>query len=394
LKYKKCCLKLPSHRRPVSVPVGAVLAAREEKPGIMFGKAAPGGVPIEILQEFRQANRAQRAWTALYGHIRPCISADFHGRKFVAAGSKLYYSDKNKWNYVSDFLVDYVPNLFGREWFETEKAKPEADRHPVFQWRVDGVRYMQDQPRQPDGSYVVHVPSGPLAAYQAFAFNLFAIEDNGRLDDLLLERLKNTDQFQGARHEVFAEATCLRAGFLIEHEDQQDRARRHAEFTATHKSTGQRISVEAKSKHRAGVLGHPGAAQPYEKLSLRFGGLLNDALAKNPPFPLVVFLDTNLPFHSAERVLGWDPKEPGKPSRVMRTLIDRDRKEHGGKDLYAMLIFTNHPHHYVGKNEPDPRKHILAIMPLTLQGILGQALADLYKAANLYGNIPNEFPRR
>ena len=64
------------------------------------------------------------------------------------------------------------------------------------------------------------------------AFNLFAIEDNSRLDNSLLERLKNKDQFQGARHEVFAEATFLRAGFQIEHEDQKDPTRRHAEFTA------------------------------------------------------------------------------------------------------------------------------------------------------------------
>jgi hypothetical protein len=189
----------------------------------------------------------------------------------------LCYSER--WRFVPDFLLDYIPTVFGKPWGDAELAKPETERHPLVQWRVEGIRYMNAQPRQADGYYAA-VPNGPLAAYMAFAFNLFAIEDNSRFDDPLLERLKNKDQFQGARHEVFVEATCLRAGFAIEHEDEGDRTRRHAEFTARHRATGQLLSVEAKSKHRAGVLGQRGRVQAPEKLSLRFGGLLNDAIAK------------------------------------------------------------------------------------------------------------------
>ena len=37
-----------------------------------------------------------------------------------------------------------------------------------------------------------------------------------------LQRLKNREMFQGARHELFAEATCYRAGFKVEHEDEKD----------------------------------------------------------------------------------------------------------------------------------------------------------------------------
>jgi hypothetical protein len=288
-------------------------------------------------------------------------------------------------------LLDYIPYVFGKEWGDCELVKPEAERHPLVQWRVDGIRYMNAQPRKAEGLYAA-MTSGPLAAYGAFAFNLFAIEDNSRLDKFLLDRLKNKDQFQGARHEVFAEATCLRAGFSIEHEDQRDNTRRHAEFTAKHKATGQLVSVEAKSRHRPGILGQPGTPQPHEKLSLRFGGLLNDAIAKNPPHPLVVFIDTNLPFNAAERVLGGDPQDPRKPNRIMRAILERDRREHGGVDLYALLIFTNHPHHYVANNELDPSKHILAHMPQPPKVDHPDALLALTWAVTLYGNIPNEFP--
>jgi hypothetical protein len=44
-----------------------------------------------------------------------------------------------------------------------------------------------------------------------FASDLFVVEDNGELDDALVQRLKIRDQFQGARHELFAEATSVLA---------------------------------------------------------------------------------------------------------------------------------------------------------------------------------------
>jgi hypothetical protein len=78
----------------------------------------------------------------------------------------------------------------------------------------------------------------------------------------------------------------------------------------------------------------------------------------------------------------------------MRELVDRDRKEHGGVDRYAMLVFTNHPHHYTQPNELDPQKHHLSIVPFAPARpvIHSSALDDLRNAVGLYGNIPNEFP--
>jgi len=352
-------------------------------------------LPPEVLAAGTRAVQdkiaAHQEWTARYGHIRPHISADYQGHKFVAAGKRLLYSEK--WKFVPDFLRDYVPSAFAKEWGDAELAKPESERHPVVQWRVKALRYMNAQPRKPDGTYEA-LPSGFLAAYMAFAFNLFAVEDNGGLDDTLLQRLKHHEQFQGARHELFAEATCLRAGFKIEREDEKDPTRRHAEFTAVHIATGERFSVEAKSRHYAGVLGRPGVVQVPEKMSLTFGHLINDAIAKKPPYPLVIFMDTNLPFRSAQRLYAPQSVNPVVPPRYMLRLVERIRKEHGGTDPYAMMTFTNHPHHYTEPNELDPQKHVLAIISPTVDGAKLQALQTLYQAVNLYGNIPNEFPQQ
>jgi hypothetical protein len=352
-------------------------------------QAPPPEVIAKAVREMQRKGRAQEEWVTRYGHVRPCIHTDNWGKKFIAAGKRLLWSDK--WKFIPDFLVDYVPGLFGKEWWDAEVAKPEAQRHQVFQWRTGCLRHRQTAQRDANGKWVV-APDGNSAAYLALAFNLFAIQDNGRLDDLLLHRLKHHDQFQGAWHEVFVEATCLRAGFTIEREDERDPATRHTEFTATHKATGEKLSVEAKSKHRPGVLGFAGAAQPDEKLSLAFGRLINDAAAKKPKHPLVIFLDTNLPFRAASRVYGPETDGPAIPSPYMAGLLERIRTQHGGQHPFVMLAFTNIPHHYVAPHEPDAPKHVHVVITEHPGTNKRKALDALYEGVPLYGNIPNEFP--
>jgi len=316
------------------------------------------------------------------------MHTDNWGKKLIAAGSRVLWSDT--WKFIPDFLMDYVPGLFGKEWWDGEVAKPEAERHQVFQWRTGCLRHRQTGKREANGQLAV-VPDGNSTAYLSFALSLFAIEDNGRLDNFLLQRLKHRDQFQGAWHEVFVEATCLRAGFTIERENERDTATRHAEFVATHRATGERFSVEAKSKHRPGVLGFAGAAQPDERLSLAFGRLINLAAAKKPKYPLVIFLDTNLPFRAANRVYGPETNV-AIPSRYVRALLEHIRTEHGGNYPFVMLAFTNNPDHYVAPHEPAPPKHIHTMMTEHPAGAKGRALSALYDAVPLYGDIPNEFP--
>ena len=59
------------------------------------------------------------------------------------------------------------------------------------------------KPPLADGIYGAK-PTGPLLAYLTFAYDLYIVEHNGKLDPRLMERLKRADQFQGARHELFA----------------------------------------------------------------------------------------------------------------------------------------------------------------------------------------------
>lgn len=347
-----------------------------------------GGPPpaqlARVVQQIRQTQRAQEEWRARYGHVRPTISVDKWGKKFIVIGSRIAYS--GHWKYVADFLLDYLPLVFGKDWFAAEVVKPAAERHPVFQWRTACCR--QKEAAGPAEKVAVK-PDGLSLAYLSFAFNLFVIDDNSRLDDLLLHRLRHPEQFQGALHEIFAEATCLRAGFRIEREDERDRAARHTEFTATHVATGETFAVEAKSKHRAGVLGQAGIPRPHEKLKLQFGHLINDAVAKNPRHPLVIFLDTNLPFRSAHHVFGADPTVQ---SGYIKALCDRISREHGGALPFAMLVLTNVPSHYGLAHEQPLPNHVGALVTESPVTNRHRALRALYDAVSLHGSIPNEFP--
>jgi hypothetical protein len=352
-------------------------------------KITPARVPAEVIEKARQhfmehqSNEQERI--RQFGLIRPEIAADYQGYKFVAIGNKLLYKPADKCRFFTDVLIDHMPQLFGRDWFEQEIAKPSDERHPVMQWRIKGMNFMKKN----DGSTGV-IPSGPLFAYLTFAYDLYVVEHNAKLDSRLLERLKISSQFQGARHELFAEATCLRAGFEIVHEDETDPSRRHAEFTATHKATGQKLSVEAKSKHRPDVLGRAGLRESSNALNLRFGKLLNNAIAKKPQHPLAVFLDINVPLDAATRLI--DPTQP--PHRLILRTLDKVRKEHGGQDPISLLVLSNHPQHYMNDEELVQRQqHLLTIFSqVPVKSARLDVLRAVALAANLYGNIPQELP--
>ena len=372
LKFKKCCL-------PKAKPAGQRILA--SKDGAVWNEAPPE-LRAKAMKVFEEKQRKEQERVARFGQIRPQISTVWHGQRMVTVRNRIYYSDK--WKFFSDFLRDYVPQVLGIDWCEEEALKSESERHPIITWRAQGSAYMNDQPAQPDGSRVA-LPCGALAAYTCLAYDLYVVDDNGGLDEEFLQRLKNRELFQGARHELFTEATCYRAGFTVQHENEKDGSSRHAEFTVRQLATGQLLSVEAKSRHRRGVLGMPGTQD--KRPELRLMPLINDAVAKNPKHPLVIFVDANLPFKWAERMLG---RQAGNTiSRPIQILLDRIKKQHNDADPYCMIVFSNHPHHYAIR-DLDPQQHLLSVVSQRPSAHV-LALKSLHMAAMLYGNIPMGF---
>lgn len=344
-------------------------------------------IPPEVIAGFQEHFKKERERISKYGHINPDIGTEFKGYKCMAVGSRIYYS--NKWQFFSDFLFEYIAAKLGKKWRTAELAKSFEAQHQLMQWWRRATEFSDKH----DGRQGI-IPNGFLSAFITFGYDLYIVECNGRLDENLMKRLKQKLEFQGARHELFAEATCLRAGYIIEHEDQTDITKKHVEFNATHKTTKQKISVEAKSKHRPGILGFPGEAQIEEEMNLRFGSLINNAVRKNPKYPLVIFLDTNLPTKIADKIFNPSAIDLFVPSKFFSDLLDRIRNENKGKDPYNLIVFTNHPHHYAEENEADPKRQLLSIMPeIPLRLVENpEAIMEVHKAANKYGNIPKDLP--
>ena len=131
------------------------------------------------------------------------------------------------------------------------------NQHQIIKLYRKVAEIQKNQAKNKDGLYVLD-KTGSLQAWYQLAYDLHVLSHYSTLHELVLKRLKLKDQYQGARYELSVTAAMIRAGFCIEHQDEQDISSKHYEFTATHKRTGQKVAVEAKSKHRTGVLDYPG----------------------------------------------------------------------------------------------------------------------------------------
>lgn len=218
---------------------------------------------------------------------RPIISIEYNEYRFVAVGSKLHYG---KWKSFADFLGNYIKHTFGGEWGNAEIAKSLTERHPVMQW-YDKICHLQAAHAKEPGALFATPMTGAVSAYNRLAYNLYLIAHNGKdIQTKLIARLKNKDNFQGAFFETQVAAWLINAGFELEYEDETDGSTKHCEFTATYVPTGEKYSVEAKSR----------ATKPGGSVRTPVGKQLRAALAKRADHRRLVFIDLNKALHTRE----------------------------------------------------------------------------------------------
>lgn len=218
---------------------------------------------------------------------RPIISMDYKGYRFVAVGKQLHYG---KWKTFPDFLANYIKQALGGEWGNAEIAKTLPERHPLMQW-YDKVCRVQAAHAKKPGALFSTPMTGAVSAYNRLAYNLYLIAHNGKdIQTRLIGRLKNKDNFQGAFFETHVAAWLIKAGFELEFEDESDRTSKHCEFTATYTSTGEKYSVEAKSRE----------IESTNSSRAKVGRKLYEALEKKANHKRLIFLDLNKPLHTQE----------------------------------------------------------------------------------------------
>jgi hypothetical protein len=192
------------------------------------------------------------------------------------------------WRTFTDFLLDYFAERMGRQWIAAEMQKG-IDGHPIGQW---ASAMHEPQPAKPVGIIKAKINNAFRSVWSA-AYNVYLIEHHYEqydepLFERIINRLRRPEDFFSTLAETNAAASFLKAGFLLEYEDDL-RAGHHAEFIATYPQTKKRFSVEVKTRS--------GEDRPELSLKdrIKFKNKLSQALKKNLPWTRVVFIDLNIP---------------------------------------------------------------------------------------------------
>lgn len=350
-KHKKCCLEKEKHDE-TSVDIQKLANAK-------------------IQDIFEKENERKKK----FGHVKPIIHSEFKGSTFVAVGDAIPWSER--WTSFPAFLQDYfwIP-------YRYYINEPPPEGHPAVIWFHDMVRYHKEHIHNPERI----VANGSMLSFMTLSYDLYTVQHNMMFQESIIKRMAHNDQFQGARYELFAAATCIRAGFAIEYEEDEKGERKYTELIATHKITGQKISLEAKSQKRDGLLGYTGTPDEDEKAITRFGRLLRDAFKKRPKYPFVIFIDLNL--KSNDDLPQDKDLRPEIKTRVLgfnNPLIL--------PDPYNMVILTNHPYHHDVSNilAPDlASTKFISVNPLRRMKHL-QVLEHIYIAAERQWIFPSTF---
>lgn len=320
-KYRKCCRK------------GRVSAPNYEK----------------VIQIFQKKEKEKQLFEEKYGHARPPISVKMDGKVLSVVGGSIYMQTREGRYTFLHLLHDHALLFFGTDYLEQEEGKPLELRHPAIQWMQAYVDHSQETnlsfDRIASGSQI-----GASAAWGRFAYDLFTIRDNVRLESRLKKRLLTIKDFQSARHELWVAALCVAAGFDIEFEDESDNSNKHPEFIAIDRKSSIRIAVEAKSRHRRGIKGFSSGSETKigERVDIR--GIVLDAYKKSGDIPLYVFIDVNLPPVSRDDFSRW-------LGEIDSTMNDLATEGYADPCPANIVFFNNDPSHFLADspigNESD-----------------------------------------
>lgn len=317
---------------------------------------------------------------------RPQISAICKGRRFVAVGSRIYH-DLPPETTFHEFIVMFLKDILGREWGLAERARPVEDRHPILHWLAALAERQKAPPAAIHGAVREIEHTGATLALLTLAYDVYSVFHCADLPESLVKRLKHPAQFQGAKYEIAVAGLFARAGFTIGWID--DSSRKRPEFVATHKTTGEQILVEVKSRHRPGVLTQAGSVDAKE-MKADLGRLLKAALEKETDgLAYAIYLDANLPMTEAD-----DPRTRAWVRDVEKMLDAYQEGTPTRPDPFTAITVTNFSWHYVGNTGEAGRSESLMVLPQYPAVPLKdpRTIELIFHAANQYGTVPPEFP--
>jgi hypothetical protein len=158
------------------------------------------------------------------------------------------------------------------------------------------------------------------------------------------------------------------------------------EFFAERKEPSERLAVEAKSRHRPGILHAPGS--PPEAVALKgdVEHLLREGLKQNPgELPFFVFIDLNLPLTPGI------PTEQKPWFKDLKEIFDRIKAgSPGQRDTFTGVVFTNFGWHYSRAKGAPGGEYVMVTSFNPRYPVGPETWQLLRRALDEYGFIPDE----
>jgi hypothetical protein len=361
LKYKRCCLS-----RAVPLPWGQPTA----DPWVAEVMAATSlaGVPHGTL-------------------VRSVIHK---GHRWRAVGNRLFYRPPAET--FHEFLFYLLRVTLGKDWHDRERQRPDGQQHDLLKWSDAQVASWKraigtSEPQDSNPKRWAVEPTGYVWAMLVLAYDVFQLLHRGELPDDLLGRLRDPAQFQGARYEIAVAATFVRAGFAIRFVPRDlGKQGKVWEFTARDPTADVEIAVEAKSRHRPGVLGFPGEIDSEKAVRGDVDRLVNEALDQDPgTMPFVIFVDVNVPpapgIQFPERV--WVRDITDMLQSIPPPTAERP-------DPFSALVVTNYAYHWAGEERARGGEYLPILPKFPRHPLPGDTLGQLLAALAHYGEVPDE----
>jgi hypothetical protein len=363
-KYKKCHLDIERDAQRVFVDALPILQAKHQ-----------------------QAQEYDRRLRDEFGvHVNYVSPVQWQHDKVWAIGSRVYPARPAKETF-HEFILHVLRQTLGEPWRAAQAALAEDERHFVFkcfeQLSVFLTEHTGPEELAREGQ-VSAEPNGWVRYLISLAWDVATLIQAGEPPDELIDRLRDRDNYQGARYEIAIAAIFARLDCSIRWLDADPALRtvKHVEFEATHRPTGQTFAVEAKSRHRAGVLNHPGTPDPDNPLradARAVRRLFLNAVEKAPDdMPFFVFLDINAPSAA-------DADWQADVQRWMGRLPEPTAE---APDVFNATYITNFSPHYDADDVSHGGAWLLVWPRYGRVALQHDFQPELMQALNAYGRVP------
>ena len=336
----------------------------------------------KILQEKRDLQKR-----GIYiNYVNPQI---FQGKKVWAIGNKLYAGrDVNET--FHDFVSFVLEDTLGSSWVASQQVLSQDNQHFIAKcfsefsiWR----KKLFDRNKSKNLPLIYAPANGYVQSLISLGFDVATLRHVSNISDSVLHRLRIPSEYQGARYEITIAGIFARLGFKIKWLENMEDGKTHCEFIATHGETGTQIAVEAKSRHRKGVLHTDGLRDERSDYKGDIQGLLNRAFKKTEygQVPFFIFIDINAPFKNDEDF----QKIPWVKDILKKAKLSKMNSQ-DNLSIHNVIYFTNFSFHYQTDQEAAPTQVLMASPQFVLHQIPNVILYKvILNALKHYGDVPD-----